>query len=324
MSISQFTIERHKAYDAATPNALLRHQHGETWKQICQSYGFDRNNFATYLENKGIKKKRVKRKIHTDLSLLEKIYNEYLTGDTTLTDLAKKYNLFRKTLSKDLKQKYNADILQDGKKLVNQYFFDKIDCAEKAYWLGFLYADGYNSKNYNIELGLQEADKDHIIKFATALNAHHKISCKKRTKSYRISIKSKILGEDLCKQGCIANKTYFMEMPDSIDNNLMSHFVRGYFDGDGCIYWKQNKATVSFVTASYLFANQFTDFLCQNNIAAKVYKIRKRDNWVIKIQRKDDIENFYYYIYQNASNKIWLTRKYLKYNAYLSYKYFAV
>ena len=45
-------------------------------------------------------------------------------------------------------------------------YFDKINTEEKAYWLGFLYADGsISSKEDKIELGLAEKDLHHIEKF---------------------------------------------------------------------------------------------------------------------------------------------------------------
>ena len=324
MSISQFTIDRHKAYDAAICDALTRHNNGESWKDICQSYGFDRNQFATYLENKGIRQKRIKRKIHTDTSLLKIIYDKYLTGNYTISDLAKEYGIYRKTLSKDLKQQYGLEIRQDGRKQINEQYFNEIDTAEKAYWLGFLYADGNNSERYNIELGLQALDVNHIEKFAKALKARQKICYRKCTNSYRISIKSKLLSVALSNHGCISNKTYYMQMPITVNESLMNHFIRGYFDGDGCVCWNKKRAVVSFTTASFQFAQQLSSFLLLQNIETKIYKRKNADNWIINIHRQDAIEKFYHYIYKNAYDEIWLTRKYKKFNAYFQYKYLAV
>lgn len=42
-------------------------------------------------------------------------------------------------------------------------YFENIDTEEKAYWLGFLYADGYvNANEDKIELCLAEKDFHHL------------------------------------------------------------------------------------------------------------------------------------------------------------------
>ena len=56
------------------------------------------------------------------------------------------------------------------------YNFEKIDTEEKAYWLGFLYADGsVGSKDDRIELGLAEKDFHHIEKFRDFIGINNKI-----------------------------------------------------------------------------------------------------------------------------------------------------
>jgi hypothetical protein len=59
---------------------------------------------------------------------------------------------------------------------VNEHFFDLVDAEEKAYWLGFLAADGNVHKNgMGISLTLQERDKDHLNKFLKAIDSKAKI-----------------------------------------------------------------------------------------------------------------------------------------------------
>ena len=59
---------------------------------------------------------------------------------------------------------------------VNENYFESIDSDEKAYWLGFLSADGYIHEGRNtITLALQESDKVHIEKFKKAISATYPI-----------------------------------------------------------------------------------------------------------------------------------------------------
>ena len=68
------------------------------------------------------------------------------------------------------------------------YNFETIDNEEKAYWLGFLYADGsVGSNESKIELGLAEKDYKQIERFRTFMNINNKISYRKETKAYRMS-----------------------------------------------------------------------------------------------------------------------------------------
>ena len=114
--------------------------------------------------------------------------------------------------------------------------FEKIDTEEKAYWLGFLYADGcVGSKEDKIELGLAEKDLKHIEKFRDFMGINNKISYRKDTKSYRISFRSQKCKLDLINKGCVPKKSLILTFPneEQVPSNLLRHFIRGYFDGDG-------------------------------------------------------------------------------------------
>ena len=70
----------------------------------------------------------------------------------------------------------------------NSNIFEKIDTEEKAYWLGFLYADGYvDPERGEIILGLAEKYKEHINKFINFLetNAPYKDKINNQNKLYR-------------------------------------------------------------------------------------------------------------------------------------------
>ncbi len=94
---------------------------------------------------------------------------EYIDTPVKLRSAAKtsaKYGINRKTLIQHLHEQGIETPNNAGGYNINENVFDNIDTEEKAYWLGFLYADGYVTyKNYTIGLGVALKDIDHLRKF---------------------------------------------------------------------------------------------------------------------------------------------------------------
>jgi len=116
----------------------------------------------------------------------------------------------------------------------NRRYFKDIDTEEKAYWLGFIYADG-NIHNYKVRVQLQGKDKEHLVKFAKAIGFPRIREYERNGKEYcRIGITSIEMVDDLKELGMGEAKTFNMRMPH-IRKDLIRHFARGFFDGDGSI-----------------------------------------------------------------------------------------
>lgn len=115
-----------------------------------------------------------------------------------------------------------------------------------AYVLGFFAADGCMIKNkrgaHFIEFHI--TDKDILIKIKRLLNSENKISTKKRNvkwkTGYKLQIGSKIMFEDLLSLGMTPRKSKVMKFP-RISDKYISHFIRGYFDGDGNVFLGRRK-----------------------------------------------------------------------------------
>ena len=122
--------------------------------------------------------------------------------------------------------------------------FESIDTPEKAYWLGFIYADGYlsnSNKKKIFGLSLAKKDREHLCKLRSFLKATNPISEYISTRGYskgkpyvRMIIHDYELYDNLLKNGVFLRKTLILKKPN-IPNELKSHFIRGYFDGDGCL-----------------------------------------------------------------------------------------
>lgn len=126
--------------------------------------------------------------------------------------------------------------------------FDSIDTEEKAYWLGFLYADGNVSSTINnVELSLSDADTPHLEKFRLFLKNESpvkigKVTCQgKEFGRCRLAVTNKHFKEQLIALGCVPNKSLVLTFPKNIfsHDDLKYHFIRGYVDGDGSITFTQ-------------------------------------------------------------------------------------
>src|SRR5574344_1615310 len=134
----------------------------------------------------------------------------------------------------------------------NDDYFNVIDTEEKAYWLGFIAADGYISKKDNgcdvVGIALVSTDKNHLEKFSKAVEFTGDIKTYSAGVSdyssndyCRIIITSKNMSADLRKHGIKYNKSLIMNFDDlDFSKEWTSCFVRGYFDGNGCITYSMH------------------------------------------------------------------------------------
>jgi hypothetical protein len=111
--------------------------------------------------------------------LMNIIIEEYFStpeSERSLTQLHKKYGIKRQTIAKHLKQRGFEVINYQNRLRCNEHIFDCIDTEEKAYWLGFLYADGNISSNgHRLEIALSIKDLEHLSKFKNFLNLETEI-----------------------------------------------------------------------------------------------------------------------------------------------------
>jgi hypothetical protein len=193
----------------------------------------------------------------------------------------------------------------------NRNYFKNIDTTEKAYWLGYLYADGYIRKNpYNVLL--TSIDREVIQKFQKSLKSNLPICKDNRQKNtrYYIRIGSKQMVKDLEKLNCLSPKSLTITFPKFLKQNFKRHFIRGYFDGDG---WITNTKypkhfNISFCSGSKEFLKRLRQILFQDLKLNKVNIYFSKTNCysitygITKIKNK-----VYKYLYNNAS--IFLNRK---------------
>jgi hypothetical protein len=123
----------------------------------------------------------------------------------------------------------------------NDDFFENIDSEVKAYYLGFLYADSYiNDKENYVDLTLHKDDEYILTMFYKHLESNRKFIRIRNDRHSRLVICSKKIVNDLIKLGCTSRKSFTLKFPENIDYKYIPHMIRGYFDGNGCIWNKKN------------------------------------------------------------------------------------
>lgn len=207
----------------------------------------------------------------------------------------------------------------------NSHYFDSIDTPNKAYILGLLYADGCNyydkGKSCAVTISLQEGDKAILEKIKEELEYEGVIrfsSLHEKNFNYKnqyvLTINDSYMSLQLKKLGVVRAKSLKVKFPNFLPDNLLRHFIRGYFDGDGNIYYYQKKNKCSTQTVGTLdFCQKISQILnsmgIKNNI--KHPKQCSENTFVIATSGNKSSYNFLYWMYENAEMK--LDRKYYQY-----------
>lgn len=171
----------------------------------------------------------------------------YLAGDS-MEEAAKKQGFTHHTCGAALTEagiKRRTQSESVRQRAVDEDFFANIDTEEKAYWLGFLLADG-NVYARTVFLGLKSSDRYHVVAFGKALKSDAKVVDKQNDGGYGnqtsmlsyIRINSVKLVADLAKLGIVPRKSLIVR-PWEGPEHLMRHYWRGVIDGDGSFFWDE-------------------------------------------------------------------------------------
>ena len=194
-----------------------------------------------------------------------------------------------------------------------------------AYVLGFFTADGNMSPHSNggRYIEFTSCDLELIEKIKYLLKSSHKISRRMRPTNskqvaYRIQIGSVVLYDDLISLGLTPNKSLTIKFP-KIPVDYFSDFVRGYFDGDGCVYFKRNWAKdrgklrwvfqARFTSGSEQFLRELHSLLKNFKICRGGYLYDKNRGHELVFSHHDGLALFRF-LYDNVPAEMYLERKY--------------
>jgi len=168
-----------------------------------------------------------------------KILEIYLCGEQSLIKLCSKFKVSRGKITKYFKEMNIPIVNKQNEARMDESIFEIIDTEEKAYWFGFMCADGYNSIDNCIEFKLSIIDYDHLDKFCKFIKytGNIKTGVASDKAFCRVSFRNKKISKDLRNLGCLSPKSLSLKFPTykEVPKDLMRHFIRGYIDGDGYI-----------------------------------------------------------------------------------------
>lgn len=193
----------------------------------------------------------------------------------------------------------------------NKKYFNEINSEEKAYWAGFIAADGNIRKDFlkmRIELNIK--DYSHLEKFRKSIDGDNPIKECVRTNNHSCYI------DVNCKELCLAlnflgitpNKSLTLNIDfNKIPLKFQKDFIRGYFDGDGSLnvyYRDKDEWEMSFIGTK--------DFL---NKLLKIFNKERNlyscgNNFRFCFKSKKDIKDILDFLYKDTN--IYLDRKYEK------------
>lgn len=204
-----------------------------------------------------------------------------------------------------------------------------------AYVLGYIYADGsltdasYLRGKY---ISVTSVERNNLLKIKNWLGSGHTIAKKPPTTRngkdiHTIRIGSKEIYQDLIGIGLYPNKSLSIGFPE-IPAAHLAHFIRGYFDGDGCAYFERSLGSKNQIISKRLrvvFTSGSKKFLAGllNALRSKldlrqdkVYKGNK--SFQLSFSTADSIKIFKF-LYANADVPIFLERKYKIFLSYFSF-----
>jgi intein-encoded DNA endonuclease-like protein len=210
---------------------------------------------------------------------------------------------------------------------VEENFFNAWS-SQMAYVLGYFCADGcmFINPRGSKYISFYSVDSELILKIKRLLKTKNKISIRNRdrenwNKLFSLQIGSKKAYSDLLKLGLMTSKAKRLSLPD-IPDEYLRHFVRGYFDGDGCIsygYYKRKNRAKSNFSLMVRFASASKDFLSNLSkrlslaVGLKRGCVCRNSAGFHLIYAKKDTMKLFNFMYNSVSGREFLRRKYNKF-----------
>ena len=298
------------------PTIIEKYLNNEKVSDIVKSLGIHTTIVYTTLKNNNIKL-RSKRQYN-----INELIDDYIKCNS-LSALSRKYKMSATTIKKLLLDN-NIDTTKNFRLYeIDEDYFNLIDSKDKAYFLGLLYADGYVNKE-GFFLSLCETDLPILETFKKYLKYSGNIKTKntknsKHCTQKQLNIYSSKMAEKLTQLGCFQNKSLTITFPTFLTEEMIPHFIRGYFDGDGSIYMITSiSACFSIIGNEDLVSAILKKIVNATNLPEKVISKDKRCKKTasFKYSNRNHLLKIYKYLYAECED-LYMERKFTKFTNFL-------
>lgn len=248
-------------------------------------------------------------------------------------DVGKLFGVGHKVITKILAERGVDRTAQKKRQYqLNEHYFDEIDTPNKAYILGFLWADGCNfPKKSTVSMTLEEQDKNDLERIRNEIGSERPLEFIDYSNkhdfgyTYKNQYRLLLFSSHMCKSleniGMVPNKSLVVNLPN-LKHELIRHFVRGLFDGDGSVYRGQynNRKSCQHtltITTTLSMCESLIDIVENTlNINCHIYDASNHNGItkVFNISGKNQVKTFMDWMYDDADLK--LTRKHQRYMQY--------
>lgn len=207
--------------------------------------------------------------------------------------------------------------------------FSDISDKDSAYWAGLIAADGCvrlpkNCVTKQLSIMLSARDLNHLKKFADFISFEKEIKFTKRSEARIRFCHGQITNDLIGNWNIVPNKTEKMIPPD-IPQESISSFVRGYFDGDGCIHIdKRYRAQIIIVAHTDRIINWIADNApIKSNVGIDLSPAKYGWNAQYRffISKQNEVKKFMEWIYKDSIEGTRLERKWKVWNEFKSEKW---
>lgn len=309
---------------------INKYQNGTSQTQLAKDNSCSRTAINTILKNNNIHIRNIKEAngIIIPEETVLKIIDEYVLNKKSIYALKQEFNLSQDKIESLLKEhQVKLRTYAEAKDLSRKYNIDdnffKNQNHNMAYLLGFIAADGnISTKENRISIELHEKDRQLLEDFrAITQNSRplkkylHKHEEYADTPAVKFETWSAEWKKDLAIYNITPNKTFTLQPPTFLNKDYYISYIKGYFDGDGSIYFhtNTNKYTVIISGASKELIYWMRNILLNQYGIVGGYHIeltkKGHEMYVLTYSSKEAVFKFYEFWYKKDTSTICLNRK---------------
>lgn len=249
----------------------------------------------------------------------DQVLKEYYENKKTVKEVSAIFNISKSLCLRILKDHGSGGRSREEsaykKYECNEDFFEIIDTPEKAYWFGFIAADG-NIYNNKLQIGLAKKDKNHLEKFCKRIGFNGQIykDHKKLINDFgcKLIVARKKIVSDLKRHGMEENKTHKIDETifDKIPEEFFWNAFHGYFDGDGCFTGKK------YLEMNLLGNESFLKFILDRlreeglDYEGGPYRDKRtKHTWAFSLRVTEKRKNLFKKLFYEGGSKDFLERK---------------